>query len=127
MDQALTQSAAKELGRAFRFVRQAKQVTLRDAAKLCGVSSQYIMNVEQGSRLSVSDDVFKKLGAGYHMPEETVANLLLKARVMTALERRGLDAPQRAVAWRGLEMKLAELDIDPEDGIKKMVTGLYGS
>jgi hypothetical protein len=42
VDQGFTPSAALALGRAFRFVRQAREMTLREAAKAAGVSVQYV-------------------------------------------------------------------------------------
>ena len=126
MDQGMTPAAAKELGRAFRFVRQAHDMTLRDAAKVSGVSVQYILNIEQGSRSNISEDVLRRMGQGYQMAPRVVDNMLLKSRVISALERRGLDAAQQNIAWKRLETTLIELGVDMQEGVREMVSALYG-
>jgi transcriptional regulator with XRE-family HTH domain len=125
-DQGLTPTAAVELGRTFRFVRQAKDLTLREAAAASRVSMQYIMNIEQGSRPNVSEAIFKRLGTGYLLTTDIVDNLLLKARVLSALERRGLDPAQQSVAWKRLEAVLVDLDVNIQEGVREMVATLYG-
>ena len=125
MDQGLTPTAAKELGRAFRFARLARDITLRESAKRSGVSVQYILNIEQGSKFSVSESILRKLGRGLGLPPVTMDNLLLRARVLSALERRGLNPDQRAIIWTSLEIKLRELDIDVRESVREMVAELY--
>lgn len=126
MDSGLTPAAAQELGRTYRFVRQAREMTLREASKASGMSMQYVMNIEQGSRTNVSEPFLRKLGAGYRLAPTSVDNLLLRARIVSALERRGLDAAQQMVAWRRTEAALAELGIDTQEGVREMVAALYG-
>lgn len=125
MDQGLTQTAARELGRAFRFARLAREITLREAAKRSSVSVQYILNIEQGTKFSVSEEVFRKLGKGLGVPPATMDNMLLRARMLSALERRGLNADQRGIIWTTLEIKLKELDIDVRESVREMVAELY--
>ncbi len=45
---------------------------------------------------------------------------------MSALERRGLDSVQQAMAWKRLESVLIELGVDIQEGVRKMVATLYG-
>ena len=126
MGQGLTAVAAHELGRTFRFSRTASELTLREAAKTCGMSMQYVNNIEQGSRPNVSEPFLRKLGQGYGLPMSVVDNLLLRARIMSALERRGLDSVQQAIAWKRLESVLIELGVDMQEGVREMVATLYG-
>jgi transcriptional regulator with XRE-family HTH domain len=126
MDQGFTPSAALALGRAFRFVRQAREMTLREAAKAAGVSVQYVMNIEMGQRVNVSGEIIRKIARAYQIDAAVLENLLLKARMMSALERRGLDAAQQAVVWRRLNATLTELGFDTQESVLGMVSALYG-
>jgi transcriptional regulator with XRE-family HTH domain len=125
MDQGLTPTCARELGRAFRFARLAREITLREAAKRSSVSTQYILNIEQGSKVNVSEEVLRKLSRGLGVPPVTTDNLLLRARVLSALERRGLNMDQRGIIWTSLEQRLKELDIDVRESVRDMVAELY--
>lgn len=126
MDQGLTPAAAKELGRTYRFIRQARELTLREAAKASGMSTQYVMNIELGQRPNVSEPFLRKLGRGYGLPTTVVDNLLLRARISSALERRGLDTAQQTVAWKRVESTLTEFGVDMAEGVREMVATLYG-
>jgi len=125
VDNGLTSAAAREMGEEFRAVRKLRDLTLREAAKASGVSMQYVMNIEQGSRPNVSEPFVRKLGDGYRLAPAVVANLLLKARVMSALERRGLDSEQQTAAWKRMESRLIELGLDMRGGVREMVTALF--
>jgi transcriptional regulator with XRE-family HTH domain len=121
---ALTTSAAKDLGKSLRFVRHAKDLTLRDVAKAGGLSFQYVQNLERGSRTTTSDEMFEKLSHGYGIPATVMADLLLRARVMSALERRGLDETARTFVWRGVEQRLSEQGTDLRTDLAKIVADL---
>lgn len=75
---------------------------------------------------NVSEEVLRRLGQGYLITPGVVDNLLLKGRVMSALERRGLDQAQEAVAWKRLESALGELGFDMAEDVRAMVSALYG-
>lgn len=97
----LSESAAQDLGRAFRFLRQALQLTLHEAAARSQVSAPYIQNIETGGRRNVSRDVYEALGRAYRVDPSVVRDLLLKAEIVSALERRGLAAVDREAVWSG--------------------------
>lgn len=122
----LTPAAAKELGRGFRFLRHAQNLTLRDVAKRAELSAQYVQNLERGERINASEESFEKLSRGYEVPKVIVDDLVLKARIMSALEQRGLDADQQAFVWRGVEQRLAEQGIDIRTDIARVVAQLVG-
>lgn len=127
MTTALTPDASRDLGRSLRFLRHAKNLTLRDVAKVAGLSAQYVQNIERGERSSASEDAFERLARGYGIEQSIVADLVLKARIMSALERRGLDADQRGFAWRGLEPRLAEVGLNLRTDVAKLVADLIGA
>ncbi len=120
----LTPGAAKELGRGFRFMRHARNLTLRDVARRAELSAQYIQNIERGERLNASEDAFERLARGYEVPQSVVDDLVLKARVIAALEQRGLDAEQQTFIWRGVEQRLAEIGVDIKTDLAKVVTDM---
>jgi transcriptional regulator with XRE-family HTH domain len=122
----LTSAASKELGRALRFMRHAQTLTLRDVAKRSELSAQYIQNIERGERLNASDEAFEKLARGYGIPLNVVSDLLLRARVMSALENRGLSAEDQVFVWRGVEQRLAERSIDLKTDISRIVANIIG-
>ena len=125
MDNGLTSAAAREMGEEFKAFRKLRDLTLRAAAKASGVSMQYVLNIEQGSRPNVSEPYVRKLGDGYGLSPIVVGNLILKARVMSALERRGLDSEQQTVAWKRMESTLIELGLNLQGGVRQMFTDLY--
>jgi transcriptional regulator with XRE-family HTH domain len=88
---SLTVDAAKDLGRGLRFMRHARNLTLRDVSRRAELSAQYVQNLERGERPNASEEAYMRLARGYDIPEAVVSDLLLKARVMSALEQRGLD------------------------------------
>jgi len=113
----LTGEAAKELGRALRLIRHTRQITLRDASRAAGLSPQYINNIERGERATVSRDAFDRLTKGLGGPQEVYDDLVVRARIDSALAERGLSSEDRAFIWRGVEQRLAER------GVKLTVLG----
>lgn len=126
MQSHLTPMAAKELGRAFRFVRMARTMTLRDAAKASALSPQYVQNIERGERLNVSEDAYLRIGRALAIPEGVVLDLILRARVQSALEQRGIEADQATFVWRGVEQRLAEVGMDLRTDLAKVVVDILG-
>jgi transcriptional regulator with XRE-family HTH domain len=124
MQSALTSTAAKELGRAVRFVRHARSMTLRDVAARSGLSSQYIQNIERGERTTVSEDAYMRFATAVGVPDETMLDLILRARVQSALERRGLTLEQVTFVWRGVEQRLTEVGVDMRTDLTKVVTDI---
>lgn len=125
MDQGLTPAAAKELGRAFRKARNTREWSMREAAKACGVSVQYILNIETGTRTNVSEEILHKIGDGYRIGSNAMANHLFRARTVSALERRGLNQAQQTVAWKRLEAALVELGFDMKASVADIVDEWY--
>ncbi|MEI6358522.1 MAG: helix-turn-helix transcriptional regulator [Verrucomicrobiota bacterium] len=122
----LTTSAAKELGRGLRFLRHAQNLTLRDVSKRSGLSPQYVQNIERGERVGTTDEAFEKLAAGYGVPFDIVSDLLLKARVVSALDARGLDPEAQGFIWRGVEQRLSERGVAIRTDIATIVASLIG-
>lgn len=127
MTSALTPDASRDLGRSLRFIRHAKNLTLRDVAKAAGLSPQYTQNIERGERGSASEDAYERLARGYAIDYTIVQDLVLKAQIMSALERRGLDADQRSFVWRGVEPRLAEVGLNLRTDVAKLVAEIIGA
>lgn len=124
MNVVLTQSAAKEIGRALRFMRHGRTLTLRDVARRAGLSAQYVQNIERGERTNVSEDAYTRLARGLEIEEAVLRDLILKARVMSALEARGLDSEQQAFVWRGVEQRISEVGIDLRTDLARVVADM---
>ena len=107
--QALSGSAAKELGRALRFIRQARGLSLRDVAQVAPMSPQYLQNIERGERTAASAEVYDKLQHVYELPDGALPDLLLRARVMSALDDRGVTHAHAVVVWGVVESQLQAL------------------
>lgn len=120
----LTPRAAADLGRSLRFLRHAQDMTLREVAKRAGLSPQYIQNIERGERVGTSSESFEKLARGYGVDFAVVADLLLKARVMSNLELRGIGAEQSAFVWRGVEQRLQEQGVELSTDVSRVVSRL---
>lgn len=124
MQMTLTPAAAKELGRALRFVRHARNLTLRDIARSAALSAQYVQNIERGERVTVSEDAYLRFAKALALPDSVVMDLVLRARVWSALERRGLTPDQVSFVWRGVEQRLAEQGIDLRTDLSKVVVDI---
>lgn len=126
MQATLTVTAAKELGRNLRFVRHARNLTLRDIARSASLSPQYVQNIERGERTTVSEDAYVRFARALSIPEDIVLDLIMRARIQSALERRGLSPDQVLFVWRGVEQRLAEQGIDLRTDISKVVVDILG-
>ena len=107
----LSGAAAKELGRALRLIRNTQRITLADTARKAGLSPQYINNIERGERRTVSDDAFERLSAALGATPTVFADLVLRARITSALAERGLTAEQTTFVMKGVEQRLAEVGL----------------
>jgi transcriptional regulator with XRE-family HTH domain len=126
MQSTITETAAKELGRSLRFIRQARSLTLRDMAKGAQLSPQYIAQVELAQRLGVSEEALRRLAKPLGIPETVIADLLLRARIQSALEVRGLNPTDVTFVWRGVEQRLSEVGVDMKTDISKVVVDILG-
>lgn len=124
MQAVITESAAKDLGRALRFIRHARNLTLRDVARGAGLSAQYVQNIELAQRTTVSEAAYLRMAKPLEIPESVVADLVLRARIQSALELRGLDAEQVTFVWRGVEQRLAEVGVDMRTDVSKVVADI---
>ena len=121
MQIVLGKRAAKEFGGALRLIRTTRRITLRDTAGKSGLSPQYINNIERGDRIhdkrtgetrprAISQEAYERLASALEGPPPGVfADLLLRARIATALEERGLSAEQVAFVLKGVDQRLAEI------------------
>jgi transcriptional regulator with XRE-family HTH domain len=105
----LSDGAARELGRALRLIRNTRRITLRDAARKSQLSPQYINNIERGERKTVSEDAFGRLATALEGPPVVFDDLVLRARITSALIERGLSAEQAAFVMKGVDQRLAEI------------------
>lgn len=124
MQSTITDAAARDLGRAIRFIRQARSLTLRDVSRSAGLSAQYIAQMELAQKTGVSEDAFRRLAKPLGIPENAMGDLLLRARVQSALEVRGLDAQHVQFVWRGVEQRLAEVGVDVQTDIAALVSDM---
>jgi len=124
MHSTISKGAAKDLGRSLRFIRQARSLTLRDVAKASGLSMQYIGQIELAQRLGISEEAIRRLARPLGLPDGMVDDLMLRARVQSALEGRGLSSDDTAFVWRGVEQRLAERGINLKTDISQIVTEL---
>jgi transcriptional regulator with XRE-family HTH domain len=122
----LTVAASRELGKGLRFLRHAQNLTLRDVAKRSGLSPQYIQNIERGERTNASDEAYEKLALGYEVPLVIIRGMLLKANIVSALERFGVDEANQAFIWRGVEQRLAEIGVDTKTDLARVVAEMLG-
>jgi hypothetical protein len=83
-----------------------------------------VHNIERGERATVSEDALSRLTGALAVPESVVADLVLRARVQSALEQRGLGAEQVKFVWRGVEQRLAESGFDVRVDLAKVVTDI---
>jgi len=105
---ALTPGVARDLGRTLRFLRHGRDLTLADVAKRSGVSIGYVQNIESGVRHNADDGTYAKLGHGLGLDREVIDDLLLRARIMSALDHRGIAPDIATFVWRGVEQRLEE-------------------
>lgn len=111
----LSPHAARDFGRALHTIRVVQKRTLLDAAKVSGLSPQYLQNIEAGRKTNLTPTSLEALPRAYAIPSAMAENLWLRARVMGALEERGLDTAQRLHVWRAAESRLDELGFEVRD------------
>lgn len=122
----LTPTAAKDLGRSIRFIRTARELTLRDIALVAELSPQYVQQIERGIRLNVSQEAYTRLAKPLGIPEAVIDDLVMRARVQSALEQRGLNQDQVAFVWRGVEARLVEQGVAVQTDVSKVVAEIMG-
>jgi transcriptional regulator with XRE-family HTH domain len=123
----LTGAAAKELGRTLRFIREARQMSLREVMKQTGVSYQYLQNIERGERTTVTVTVYQRLQKVYGLPDNALDDFILKARVVSALGERGVT-PQHATAlWTVVETQLNSLRYPVSTNLAELIAGVLSS
>lgn len=127
MNVSISRTASRDLGRSLRFVRQARSLTLRDVATGANLSPQYVQNIELGQRTSVSEDAFLRLAKPLEVPEGVVMDLILRARIYSALEWRGLTPEQSAFVWTGVEHRLSEVGVDLRTDLSKIVADILNA
>lgn len=120
----LSRDSAAEIGRSFKLLRHANELTLREAAKNAGISPQYLQNIEAGVRTAVSEEVWLRVAGVYKLNDELVRNLLLRGEVQTALEHRGLTPEERTAGWNGLVAGLAGAGVRIETDLARELAKL---
>ena len=123
---ALTIEEARELGRALRFIRDARQKPLREVSEATGISYQYLHNIEDGSRTGVSGDIVHRLQLAYRLPDHALDDLLLRARVRSALSLRGISPSDSDAAWRMLQTRLGELGTPVHTDFSSLIADILG-
>jgi transcriptional regulator with XRE-family HTH domain len=132
----LTQAEAKEFGRALRFIRDARRLPLREVSQVTEISYQYLHNIEVGTRVNKetgavtpvdpSPDILEKLQRAYRLSDRGLDDLLLRARVRSALDMRGISKSDADAAWRMLETRLGELGTPIHTDLAQLVAGILG-
>jgi transcriptional regulator with XRE-family HTH domain len=122
----LTEAEAKELGRALRFIRDARRMPLREVSALTDISYQYLHNIEDGSRTGVSEEIIHKLQRAYRLPDHALEDLLLRARVRSALAARGIPRADMDAAWKMMESRLGELGTPLNTDLARIVGVILG-
>jgi len=132
----LTQAEAREFGRALRFIRDARRMPLRAVSLETGISYQYLHNIEVGTRVNKetgavtpvdpSPDILEKLQRAYRLSDRGLDDLLLRARVRSALDMRGISKSDADAAWRMLETRLGELGTPIHTDLAQLVAGILG-
>jgi len=120
----LTPGEAREFGETLRIIREALHMTFRrvDEASVASggtrVSYQYLKNIEEGTRpardgnvttVEPSEAVILQLQRLYRLPDRSLDDLLLRARVRSALNQRGISKSDTDSAWKMLATRLGEL------------------
>lgn len=129
---ALTTAEAREFGRALRFIRDARRMSLREVreatttATETGISFQYLHNIEEGSRTGYSDDLVLRLQRAYRLPDHALDDLLLRARVRSALAQRGVSTSNADAAYRMMESRLGELGAPIHTDLAELIAGILG-
>jgi transcriptional regulator with XRE-family HTH domain len=124
---ALTGTAARELGKALRFIRQARGLSLRDVAQQAPISPQYLQNIERGERLAASLDVYGRLQRDYELPEGALPDLILKFRVLSALEERGVSPQHAHTVWDSVESQLNSLRYPVRTDLAELVAAVINA
>ena len=122
----LSQPEAREFGRALRFIRDARRMPLREVSKATEISYQYLHNIEEGSRTGFSDDIVVRLQRAYRFPARSLDDLLLRARVRSALAQRGISASDSDAVWRMMESRLGELGTPINTNLAALVADILG-
>lgn len=102
--------AAKEFAEALRTIKRVRGVVDMDIARKAGVSRVYLNELLNATRTNPSPRVLEGLRDALGIPDELYRDLLLRLRIMDALEEHGLDEQQRAFVWRGVVQRLEEID-----------------
>lgn len=123
----ITEGAAKDLGRTLRFIRQAKQLTLRDVAIASGLSMQYIGQIETAQRVGVSEEAIRRLAGPLGLGDGIAEDLMLRARVQSALEARGLSTSDVDFVWRGVEQRMKERGHELRTDVASLVSELLAA
>lgn len=121
---ALTETAAKDFGRALRFIRQARGMSLRDVSHDAPISAQYLQNIERGERTAASLDIYKRLQRAYELPDGAIDGLLLRARIMSALEAHGVSRADSQTIWSSVETQLNLLRYKVSTDLAELVASL---
>jgi transcriptional regulator with XRE-family HTH domain len=122
----LTPEETREFGDALRFIRSARRMTLRETSQTAGISYQYLHNIEEGTRTGFSEDIVLKLQRVYRLPDHALDDLLLRARVRSALGHRGISRSDADAAWRLMETRLGELGTPVHTDLAQLVAGVLG-
>ena len=127
MHAGLTQGAAAELGRQLKFLRHATGRTLADVAARANISVSYLQNLEGGARTNAAEERVVSLAHGYGIDEAVLRDLLLRAQILSALERHGLTPEQRDFIWRGVSQRMAEQGFDLRTDLGRVISDLLSN
>lgn len=127
MKTGLTPTVAADLGKNLKFLRQARGLLLDDVAKGAGISITYLQNIESGVRTNTDEDRFVGVADGLRIDRDVLRDLLLRGRVLSALELRGLDAEKQNFVWRGTEQRINEVGLTLQTDMGKIINQILES
>lgn len=80
---------------------------LEDVAERSGLSRQHVNGIEL-RYAEPTEDTVGRLARALAIPGPQLADLVLRRRVMQALEDHGLEAEDREFVWNGVRQRLEE-------------------
>ena len=111
---SLAPNVAFVFGRRLRAWREAASLAMRTVTILTGggpgrVSYQYLSEIEGGTKMNVDLAKIEALGRVYRFPPNAMDNRVLKARILSALEWRGIKPAEGDAVWAAVEKQLTTL------------------
>lgn len=99
--------AAVEFADALRRIRLLQGLRLEDVAERASLSRQHVNGIEL-VYAEPTPDTLGRLAEALTIPPDRLADLVLRRRIMEALEQHGLSRDDREFVWNGIRQRLDE-------------------